>query len=49
VGARPALPVVVEEGFVGCPLLEVVPGVTCESLVGPRFLAACGVVEREPA
>jgi tRNA(Ile)-lysidine synthase len=49
VGARAALPVVVEEGDVWCPALEEVPGVTGESLVGPRFLAACGLVEREPA
>ena len=49
VGARAALPIVVEEGAVWCPVLEEVPGVSCVSLVGPRFLAACGVVEGEPA
>lgn len=49
IGARAALPVVVEDGGVHCPVVEPVFGVACESLVGPRFLAACGVVEREPA
>lgn len=48
VGARAALPVVIGDGAVLCPPVEFVPGVICESLVGSRFLAACGLVEREP-
>ena len=48
-GARPSLPAIIEDGRVLCPTLEPVEGVTVRPLVQDRLLAACGLIEREPA
>lgn len=48
--ARQALPVVMRaERIAGFPVLQPVDGLQMRGLVGERLLAACGVVEREPA
>lgn len=47
-GARPALPAVMEGGYVLCPVLEAVAGVTLEPLTLARLQAACGMVTSEP-
>lgn len=45
--ARAALPVVVAQGQVSCPILAEPPSSSMVSLVGARFLAACGGLARE--
>jgi tRNA(Ile)-lysidine synthase len=47
--ARPGLPTIVEDGRVACPTLEPVAGVSVTALVHGRLVAACGLIEREPA
>lgn len=47
--ARPAAPLVEDAGGrVVCPILAGADGIAVRSLVGDRFLAACGAVCREP-
>lgn len=47
--ARRSLPVVIDaEGAVSCPTLAAGPNVEVRSLVGDRFAAAAGLVQREP-
>lgn len=47
--ARLALPVVVSDGGIACPVLQELDGVTVRCLVPDRLLAASGLIEREPA
>ena len=46
--ARPALPLVDAGGAMACPILAGDHGIDVHSLVGARFLAACGAVSKEP-
>lgn len=48
-GARAGLPAILTDDAVACPVLEPVEGVTVRLLVEDRLLAACGLIEREPA
>jgi len=47
--SRLALPALVEDDRVFCPLLAEMPWIRVTPLAHPRLLAACGAVEREPA
>lgn len=47
---RPSLPVILaEDGAVSCPILAETPSVRVRALALPRFEAAAGCVDREPA
>jgi tRNA(Ile)-lysidine synthase len=46
--ARKALPALVADGAVSCPLLVAMAGVTIRPLARERLLAAAGVIRREP-
>lgn len=46
--ARGALPAIISEGGVSCPLLAADSPVRVRSLVGDRFRAAAGLIPREP-
>jgi tRNA(Ile)-lysidine synthase len=46
--ARPGLPAIVHAGGLASPILAGVPHAGLRSLVGARFLAACGAISKEP-
>ena len=48
--ARPALPLLIAaDGTLVCPILAGALEVSVATLVGPRFLGACGAISKEPA